>query len=77
LRTLHIVQGGTDNGDKKWLERASKAHRTAPSWVVPKSVAIGDDVVIYIRGHGFFATGRITSAPEPTGKIDTGPALAR
>jgi hypothetical protein len=62
---LHIVQGGVDNGDKKWLERAAKQNLTAQSWTVPKSVAVGDDVVIYVRGYGFFASGRIESMPKP------------
>src|SRR4051812_32027888 len=64
MTTLHIVQGGIANGDKKWIERAAREDRTAPTWVSPKSVLIGDDVVIYISGYGFFATGRIKSRPK-------------
>jgi hypothetical protein len=58
---LHIVQGGIDNGDKAWIERAARENLNARSWVAPKSVAIGDEVVIYVAGFGFFATARIKS----------------
>src|SRR4051794_41845802 len=57
---LHIVQGGVANGDKAHLER-----RAAQSWMVAKTAAHGDEVVIYIRGLGFFAPARIMSAPRP------------
>jgi len=63
--TLHIVQGGVKNGDKRWLERAAKRDLVATDWVVPKSVRVGDDVVVYVRGHGLFATARISSPPKP------------
>jgi hypothetical protein len=59
-RQLHIVQGGVLNGDKARLES-----RRAPFWMVPKTAAKGDELVIYIRGIGFFATARITSHPRP------------
>jgi len=65
MERLHIVQGGIDNGDKKWLETAARKHRESPSWIAPKSAMIGDDVVIYVRGYGFFATARIKSKPMP------------
>src|SRR5579864_668715 len=65
MRRLHIVQGGIENGDKKWLERAARQHLSARTWVAPKSSAIGDEVVIYIGGYGFFATGRIHSPAKP------------
>lgn len=64
-KILHIVQGGVENGDKAWLERASRKAFRAPSWVVPKSATVRDEVVIYIGGFGFFATARIDSAPHP------------
>lgn len=61
-RTLHLVQGGIKNGDKVWLEKAARQHlESTPTWVVPKSAAVGDDVVIYIGSYGFFATARIGS----------------
>lgn len=63
--SLHIVQGGVENGDKRWLERATGHDLVAESWVVPKSARVGDSVVIYIRGYGCFATGRISSPPTP------------
>ena len=65
MRNLHIVQGGIANGDKKWLEKAAKQHLNARKWIVPKRVAIGDEVVICIAGYGFFATARISSLAKP------------
>lgn len=56
---LHVVQGGIENGDKKWLEKAARNNLKSPSWVVPKSVNVGDEIVIYISGYGFFATAKI------------------
>jgi len=65
VSTLHIVQGGVENGDKKWLEKASRLKLKSPSWVVPKSADLGDEIVIFVRPYGFFATARIASAPKP------------
>jgi hypothetical protein len=65
MTALHIVQGGIENGDKKWLEKAARRKLRAPSWIVPKSVNLGDEVVIYISGYGFFATARINTQPKP------------
>jgi 5-methylcytosine-specific restriction endonuclease McrA len=65
VATLHIVQGGIANGDKKWLERAAGTNRRGNAWVAPKSAEIGDEVVFYIGGYGFFATGRIVSPSKP------------
>ena len=59
-RQLHIVQGGVLNGDKARLE-----DRRAPFWMVPKTATKGDELVIHIRGIGFFATARVTSHPRP------------
>jgi hypothetical protein len=64
-KMLHIVQGGIDNGDKAWLERASRQALRCSGWVAPKSVVVGDDVVIYVGGFGFFATARIGSPASP------------
>ncbi len=61
MPNFHIVQGGIDNGDKAWLERAARQNLSRRSWVVPKGVAIDDEVVIYVGGYGFFATARIKS----------------
>jgi hypothetical protein len=63
--TLHIVQGGIENGDKKWLEKAAQSDLKAPSWIVPKSVRVGDDVVVYVASYGFFATAKIATRPKP------------
>jgi hypothetical protein len=65
MATLHIAQGGIENGDKKWLEKAARSNWSAPSWIVPKSVSIGDEVVIYVPGYGFFATAKIRTRPKP------------
>jgi len=62
---LHIVHGGIENGDKAWLERAAKRRLRAHTWVAPMSAEVGDDVVIYVGGFGFFATARIDSKPRP------------
>jgi hypothetical protein len=62
---LHIVQGGKENGDKKWLETAASNHWGARAWIAPKSAMIGDDAVIFVPGYGFFATARIKSQPKP------------
>ena len=62
---LHIVQGGVDNGDKVLLERLAQQGLRTRSWVVPKSVRIGDETVIYIGGFGFFATAQIGSEARP------------
>ena len=66
MQQLHIVQGGVENGDKDWLEKAARlARKNAPKWIVPKRAAIGDDVVVYVGGYGFFATARIASEAKP------------
>jgi len=65
-RALHVVQGGIENGDEAWLEKAARLGlRSAPIWVVPKAAAVGDDVVIFIGGYGFFATAKIASPTRP------------
>lgn len=61
---VHILQGGIENGDKKWLESAATRKRRSPSWIAPKSAHIGDEAVIYITGQGFFATAYINSEPK-------------
>ena len=65
MATLHIVQGGIANGDKKWLVRAAGTRRRGRAWVAPKSAEVGDEVVFYIGDYGFFATGRVMSRPKP------------
>jgi 5-methylcytosine-specific restriction endonuclease McrA len=64
MRQLHIVQGGIENGDKRLLERTASSRRGVRSWIGPKHAAIGDDVVVYIGGYGFFATARVASQPK-------------
>lgn len=65
MSALHIVQGGIDNGDKEWLEKAARKKLSSPAWVVPKSAMPSDDIVIYVAGYGFFATAIIGSVPKP------------
>jgi 5-methylcytosine-specific restriction endonuclease McrA len=65
MSNFHIVQGGIDNGDKAWLERAARRNLNSPSWIAPKGVAVGDEVVIYVAGYGFFATARVKSLAAP------------
>jgi hypothetical protein len=62
---LHIVQGGIANGDKSWLEKAARERLNSKTWIVPRSANIGDDVVIYIAGYGFFATAKINTETKP------------
>jgi hypothetical protein len=62
---LHIVQGGIENGDKNLLVRAAQKGLKAHSWIVPKSVRAGDNVVVYVAGYGFFATAKIDGQPKP------------
>lgn len=64
MAALHIVQGGIANGDRKWLEKAARNNLSSPSWIVPKQVSIGDEVVIYVSGYGFFATAKIRTRPK-------------
>jgi hypothetical protein len=64
-RPLHIVQGGIQNGDKALLERLARGNQSTRSWVAPKSVAPGDEIVVYIRGFGLFATALAKSSAEP------------
>lgn len=64
MKQLHIVQGGIENGDKSFLERAARRNLGARRWIVPKSVQVGDDIVIFIRGFGFFATARVATSAE-------------
>jgi 5-methylcytosine-specific restriction endonuclease McrA len=65
-KPLHLIQAGVENGDKAWIERAARRGLTSsPDWVAPKTAAVGDDVVVFIGGFGFFATGRVLSEPRP------------
>ncbi|PSH04546.1 MAG: hypothetical protein CXZ00_06925 [Acidobacteria bacterium] len=65
MSTLHIIQGDRD-GDKKWIERhAGKRATSGFNWVMPKAAQPGDEVIIYIGGHGFFAKGRVRSHTLP------------
>ena len=68
MRALHIVQGGIENGDKAWLEKAAIRKWRAEFWTIPKNAKVGDEVVVFISGIGFFATAKVTSIPKPCGK---------
>ena len=65
MSALHIVQGGIENGDRDWLVKAARKGWSASHWTAPKTAAVGDEVVIFIGGIGFFATGEVTSTPRP------------
>ena len=65
MTNLHIVQGGIENGDKRWLERAARLRLSRKAWIAPKSVVPGDEVVIFVGGYGFFATGRFSTTARP------------
>jgi hypothetical protein len=64
-KVLHVVQGGVDNGDKASLEKSGERGFKVDRWMVPKSAAVGDDLMIYIMGHGLFATATVAG---PTSK---------
>ena len=54
MPTLHIVQASL--GDWDWLRRSARNGRNSGSWIVPKSVQAGDEIVVFCQGHGFVAT---------------------
>jgi cytochrome c553 len=60
-KALHLLNGGYDNDDEQALIRAAERNGRVGSWVVPKSAAEGDDVVINVARCGLFATGKIAS----------------
>ncbi|MBS1830208.1 MAG: HNH endonuclease [Acidobacteria bacterium] len=63
---LHIVHGDPD-GDKPHIERlaATGAATRRANWVAPKQAKTGDEVVFYVGGYGFFATGTVLSDAAP------------
>lgn len=77
MSALHIVQGGVANSDRDWLITASRDKRDAKNWTVPKSAEIGDEVVVFVQGIGFFATARINSIPKPRWKNRYGAGLTQ
>lgn len=62
---LHLLNGGYGNGDKELLEQLAGSDGRAKLWVVPKSAAVGDEVVINVAEFGLFATGKIASPTRP------------
>jgi len=62
---LTYSSGCVTNGDKKWLERAAQKGLIGTPRVMPKAALVGDAVVMYLGGSGFFATGQVHSAPKP------------
>lgn len=60
---LHLLIGGVGNDDKIWLENATTKSKIR--WIAPKSVRPNDQAIIFIAGHGFYASGRFTSQPKP------------
>lgn len=65
MTTLHLVQGGIDNGDMKWLLEAARRRIGSSGWNVPKAAQPGDEVVIYVLGHGLFATAAVVGPASP------------
>ena len=63
MSNFHIVQGGVENGDYAWLQRAGLKSVSSP-WVVPKGAAPGDIVAVFVRPHGFVATAVVTEVPK-------------
>jgi predicted HNH restriction endonuclease len=61
---LHIVQGGIENGDKKWIEQAARNGWSSRTWIAPRKATSGDLVVVYVAGYRFFATARVKSPPK-------------
>lgn len=65
MSRLHIVQAGIENGDKKFIDRASPTKTvSATSWIVPMKAEVGDECVIYIGGYGFYATAILKGLPK-------------
>jgi len=65
MKKLRIVQGGIENGDKAFIEKAAAKGKNSASWIAPKESLPGDDVVVYIGSYGFFATATINSMAKP------------
>lgn len=63
--TLHIVIGGVGNDDKALIDREAGTSRRIKAWVAPKTVAVGDDVVVHIAGVGLYAMAKADSKPRP------------
>lgn len=61
---LHLLNGGYNNHDKEFLERANAGSRKAGVWTVPKHADIGDEVIINVGKYGFFASAKVRSIPK-------------
>ena len=64
MTRLHIVQGGIQNGDMQFLERAAEHGIEAKVWTIPKKSQVGDEVAIFIQGIGLFATAKVNTPPR-------------
>ena len=60
---LHILVGDS-SGDPQLLLNASKSGKLR-QWVVPKTAAIGDPALFFVRPEGFVARGVIQTRPTP------------
>jgi hypothetical protein len=69
MPALHLIHGDTKY-DKAELIQAAKRRGGVPTWIAPKNVRVGDDVVIYVGG-AFFVTARVAS--KATQRPDWGP----
>ncbi|MGC2075993.1 MAG: HNH endonuclease [Xanthobacteraceae bacterium] len=56
---------GDETKDKKELERAARNGRRIPTWIVPKTARVNDEVIVKVGPYGFFATASIASVPKP------------
>ena len=64
VASFHIVQGDI-GGDKEWIDKAAQRGLVSSgNWIVPKGARIGDDVAIYVRQFGLYATAVIHSTPK-------------
>lgn len=58
MKQLHVVQGDAVD-DRRFLERRARTSKKSDTWILPRSVAVGDDVLIYIVGIGLYATAEV------------------
>lgn len=61
---LHILHGGVENGDKRWLEKAARLKLRSPSWIAPRHAKPGDEAILFVES-ALFATARVASEAHP------------
>lgn len=60
---MHVLVGNSDK-DYDNVRSCVAQTRTVRDWVVPKSAAVGDQVVIFFHGAGFVASGKVATKPK-------------